>query len=57
MQYEKSTTIRYTLRVYGSTSFQCSELKPLKHRKTCPGEWKGASAGGCGNGASRDTVG
>ncbi|CAD5221634.1 unnamed protein product [Bursaphelenchus xylophilus] len=55
-QYEKSTTIYYTLRLYSTTEFSCSEIKHPKIQKTIPGEWKGITAGGCGNGASRETV-
>ncbi|CAD5215688.1 unnamed protein product [Bursaphelenchus okinawaensis] len=56
-QYEKSTTIYYTLRLYSSTEFSCMEIKQLQKQKTVSGEWKGLNAGGCGNGASRETVG
>ncbi|VDM67951.1 unnamed protein product, partial [Strongylus vulgaris] len=55
-QYEKMRTIYYTLRVYSSSSFHLSPLKSLYNvKKTETGKWEGRSAGGCGNGLSRET--
>uniref|UniRef100_A0A158P9L3 Calpain catalytic domain-containing protein n=1 Tax=Angiostrongylus cantonensis TaxID=6313 RepID=A0A158P9L3_ANGCA len=55
-QYEKMNTIYYTLRVFSSSQFT---LRPIKtqynFKKTVTGEWKGCTAGGCGNGPSRET--
>ncbi|KAI6239086.1 Calpain, protein [Aphelenchoides fujianensis] len=57
-QYEKTNTIYFTLKVYGSTEFSLREIKsPYKVVHKTSGEWKGRTAGGCGNGASRETVG
>ncbi|KHJ88166.1 calpain family cysteine protease, partial [Oesophagostomum dentatum] len=55
-QYEKMRTIYYTLRVYSSSQFNLSPIKsPYTVKKTETGKWEGRSAGGCGNGSSRDT--
>ncbi len=49
-QYEKSTTIYYTIRVYSTLPFALRKIgDPYKHRQEVTGAWKGASAGGCGN--------
>lgn len=49
-QYEKTTTIYYTLRAYSRNPF---ELKAIPHtyvgKQTVNGEWKGPKAGGCQN--------
>ncbi|XP_026139561.1 calpain-7-like [Carassius auratus] len=53
-QYEKQNTINYTLRVYSVCKFNFSKIPtPFTHTKRINGQWKGASAGGCGN--YRDT--
>ncbi|CAH1789739.1 unnamed protein product [Owenia fusiformis] len=51
-QYEKSNTIHYTLRVYSTAPFSLDKIgEPYipKYEKSCSGEWKGKTAGGCGN--------
>ncbi|KAM4689268.1 calpain-7 [Discoglossus pictus] len=53
-QYEKQNTIRYTLRVYAACKFNFSKIPtPYTINKRINGQWKGQSAGGCGN--FRDT--
>ncbi|KAK6020775.1 calpain large subunit, domain III, partial [Ostertagia ostertagi] len=55
-QYEKMKTIYYTLRVFSSCQFNLSPIKnPYNVKKTETGKWEGRTAGGCGNGASRET--
>ncbi|XP_022069568.1 calpain-7 [Acanthochromis polyacanthus] len=49
-QYEKQNTINYTLRVYTGCKFTFSKIpNPFTHSKRINGQWKGISAGGCGN--------
>jgi len=49
-QYEKTTTIHYTLRVYSSAPFKMGEIaNSFKFKKKLTGEWRGVSAGGCAN--------
>ncbi|XP_062278535.1 calpain-7 [Scomber scombrus] len=49
-QYEKQNTINYTLRVYSGCKFNFSKIpNPFTHTKRINGQWKGISAGGCGN--------
>lgn len=49
-QYEKQNTINYTLRVYSGCKFNFSKIpNPFTSVKRINGQWKGASAGGCGN--------
>lgn len=49
-QYEKQNTINYTLRVYSGCKFTFSKIpNPFTHTKRINGQWKGATAGGCGN--------
>uniref|UniRef100_A0A8C2X587 Calpain 7 n=1 Tax=Cyclopterus lumpus TaxID=8103 RepID=A0A8C2X587_CYCLU len=49
-QYEKQNTINYTLRVYSGCKFTFSKiLNPFTQTKRINGQWKGPSAGGCGN--------
>uniref|UniRef100_A0A8C6SBT9 Calpain 7 n=1 Tax=Neogobius melanostomus TaxID=47308 RepID=A0A8C6SBT9_9GOBI len=49
-QYEKQNTINYTLRVYSVCKFNFSKIpNPFTNVKRINGQWKGASAGGCGN--------
>uniref|UniRef100_A0A1I8EPP8 Calpain_III domain-containing protein n=1 Tax=Wuchereria bancrofti TaxID=6293 RepID=A0A1I8EPP8_WUCBA len=55
-QYEKMKTIYYTLRVYSTAEFRLQKVKvPYISKKRITGEWKGKTAGGCGNGPSRET--
>nr|XP_022900986.1 calpain-7-like [Onthophagus taurus] len=52
-QYEKSTTIYYTLRAYATCPFTLNKIgDPYRFEKTVSGEWNGLSAGGCGNHAT-----
>ncbi|XP_058794172.1 calpain-7-like [Phymastichus coffea] len=50
-QYEKTNTIYYTLRAYGTSPFTLRKIaEPYKFEKEIKdGQWKGVSAGGCGN--------
>ncbi|XP_054847839.1 calpain-7 isoform X1 [Eublepharis macularius] len=49
-QYEKQNTIHYTLRVYSVCKFAFSKIPtPYTMSKRVNGQWKGQSAGGCGN--------
>jgi calpain-7 len=49
-QYEKSTTIFYTLRVYSTLPFSLKKISdPYKTEQKMTGAWKEASAGGCQN--------
>ncbi|KAL0984848.1 hypothetical protein UPYG_G00149120 [Umbra pygmaea] len=49
-QYEKQNTINYTLRVYSGCKFNFSKIpSPFTNTKRVNGQWKGVSAGGCGN--------
>uniref|UniRef100_A0A8P4FY65 Calpain 7 n=1 Tax=Dicentrarchus labrax TaxID=13489 RepID=A0A8P4FY65_DICLA len=49
-QYEKQNTINYTLRVYSGCKFTFSKIpNPFTQTKRINGQWKGISAGGCGN--------
>lgn len=49
-QYEKSVTIYYTLRAYATCPFTMDKIiDPFIHTKKIDGEWKGETAGGCGN--------
>ncbi|KAM4567400.1 calpain-7 [Fundulus diaphanus] len=49
-QYEKQNTINYTLRVYCGCKFTFAKIpNPFTHTKRINGQWKGLSAGGCGN--------
>ncbi|XP_015226176.1 PREDICTED: calpain-7 [Cyprinodon variegatus] len=49
-QYEKQNTINYTLRVYSGCKFTFAKIpNPFTHTKRINGQWKGISAGGCGN--------
>ncbi|XP_063916671.1 calpain-7-like [Zophobas morio] len=49
-QYEKSTTIYYTLRAYATCPFTLRKIgDPYKHQKQVTGEWQGVTAGGCPN--------
>ncbi|XP_053744345.1 calpain-7 isoform X2 [Synchiropus splendidus] len=49
-QYEKQNTINYTLRVYSGCKFSFSKIQnPFTQSKRLNGQWKGATAGGCGN--------
>lgn len=51
-QYEKNNSINYTLRVYSTCEFTLSKInEPYNpaYEKQITGQWKGRSAGGCGN--------
>ncbi|KAF6208826.1 hypothetical protein GE061_014567 [Apolygus lucorum] len=50
-QYEKTTTIYYSLRVYATSPFTLTPIiDPYKYvEKVIDGEWKGLTAGGCRN--------
>ncbi|XP_014469420.1 PREDICTED: calpain-7-like [Dinoponera quadriceps] len=49
-QYEKTNTIFYTLRVYGTCPFSLQKIPQFyKYEEEVTGQWKGATAGGCGN--------
>lgn len=49
-QYEKQNTINYTLRVYSVCKFNFSKIPtPFTQTKRINGQWKGPTAGGCGN--------
>lgn len=51
-QYEKNNTIHYTLRVYSTCEFSLTKIiDPYKkqYEKRLTGQWKGVTAGGCGN--------
>ena len=54
-QYEKSTTIFFTLRVYSTVPFTLRKIgDPYKHKtEVTNGKWSGRTAGGCAN--NRDT--
>uniref|UniRef100_A0A183BLA1 Calpain catalytic domain-containing protein n=1 Tax=Globodera pallida TaxID=36090 RepID=A0A183BLA1_GLOPA len=55
-QYEKMKTIYYSLRIYSSVEFRCGPIQvPYKFHKKETAEWRGPTAGGCGNGTSRET--
>lgn len=52
-QFEKSTTIFYSLRAYGSQPFTLTKIKDhFEHRQKVTGEWTNETAGGCGNNRS-----
>ncbi|CAG9856353.1 unnamed protein product [Phyllotreta striolata] len=49
-QYEKSTTIYYTLRAYATLPFTLSKIiDPYKFEQQLTSEWRGPTAGGCPN--------
>ena len=49
-QYEKSTTIYYTLRVYSTLPFVLKKITdPYKYTQKVTDQWKGSKAGGCAN--------
>lgn len=49
-QYEKMNTIYYTLRVYGTCPFTLRKIgNSYESSKQINGQWKGITAGGCGN--------
>lgn len=49
-QYEKTTTIYYTLRAYSRNPFEFKAIpSAYVGRQTVNGEWKGSQAGGCQN--------
>lgn len=49
-QYEKSNTIYYTLRAYGTCPFTLKKIPQYhKYEKEITDQWKGVTAGGCGN--------
>ena len=52
-QYEKSTTIYFTLRIYSTLPFTMKRIgDPYKHEQKLTSAWKGALAGGCANNAA-----
>jgi hypothetical protein len=49
-QYEKSTTIYYTLRAYATCPFSLKKIgDPYRFQKQVTDEWRGPTAGGCPN--------
>lgn len=49
-QYEKTSTIHYTIKVFSSTEFRLSPVPiPYTVEKQLTGEWSGKLAGGCPN--------
>nr|XP_033785927.1 calpain-7 isoform X1 [Geotrypetes seraphini] len=49
-QYEKQNTIHYTIRVFSACKFTLSKIPtPYVVHRRVNGQWKGQSAGGCGN--------
>lgn len=49
-QYQKSTTIHYTLRAYATCPFTLTKIRnPYTQEQQVTGEWKGVTAGGCPN--------
>ncbi|KAG6797685.1 calpain-7 [Apis mellifera caucasica] len=49
-QYEKTNTIYYTLRAYGSCEFSLKKIPNFyKYEKELTGQWKDITAGGCSN--------
>lgn len=49
-QYEKTNTIYYTLRAYGTCPFVLRKIPQLyKYEEEVTGQWKGITAGGCSN--------
>lgn len=49
-QYEKTATIYYTLRAFATCPFSLNKIiDPYKFKKEVCGEWRGVTAGGCGN--------
>ncbi|XP_029445211.1 calpain-7 [Rhinatrema bivittatum] len=49
-QYEKQNTIHYTIRVFSACKFTLSKIPtPYTVHRRINGQWKGQSAGGCGN--------
>ena len=49
-QYEKSTTIYYTLRAYSTAKFSLNKIvDPYDRKEKVTGEWTKETAGGCGN--------
>ncbi|GBP71678.1 Calpain-7 [Eumeta japonica] len=48
-QYEKTSLIHYTLRVYGTCPVTLTKLETYPFTRTISGEWAGIKAGGCAN--------
>ncbi|CAB3367395.1 Hypothetical predicted protein [Cloeon dipterum] len=49
-QYEKTTTIYYTLRAYSTIPFTLRKIgSSFEYKKEISGEWKAGTAGGCRN--------
>ena len=49
-QYEKTTTIYFTIKVFSTIPFELKKIvDPYRHRQEVTGKWAGKTAGGCGN--------
>jgi calpain-7 len=49
-QYEKSTTIYYTIRAYSTSKFSLTKIiDPYDRKESLTGEWNREMAGGCAN--------
>lgn len=49
-QFEKTGTIRFSVRAYSTLPFTLEKIKsPWRHKEEVTGQWKGVTAGGCAN--------